>query len=52
MITVALAKKLITTQFPEYADLNVIDVEQQGHDNRTYRIGNDMLSICQHTFKR
>lgn len=38
-----LAKKLIVTQFPEYADLNITDVEQQGHDNRTYRIGNDML---------
>lgn len=42
-ITLELAKKLITTQFPEYADLTVAEVEQQGHDNRTYRIGDDML---------
>lgn len=42
-IDTKLAKKLIITQFPEYADLNVTDVEHQGHDNRTYRIGNDML---------
>lgn len=42
-ITPDLAKKLIATQFPEYAGLNVTEVEQQGHDNRTYRIGEDML---------
>ena len=38
-----LACKLINQQFPEYADLTVTEVEQQGHDNRTYRIGGDML---------
>lgn len=43
MITVELAKKLIATQFSEYAHLVVAEVEQQGHDNRTYRLGNDML---------
>jgi aminoglycoside phosphotransferase (APT) family kinase protein len=42
-ITLELAKKLINSQFPEYADLTVTEVEQQGHNNRTYRIGNDML---------
>lgn len=42
-ITLELAKKLISTQFPEYVDLTVSEVEQQGHDNRTYRIGDDML---------
>lgn len=42
-ITLELAKKLISTQFPEYADLTVTEVEQQGFDNRTYRIGDDML---------
>lgn len=36
-----LAKKLIATQFPEYVDLNVTEIEQQGHDNRTYRIGDE-----------
>ncbi|WP_162902401.1 aminoglycoside phosphotransferase family protein, partial [Facilibium subflavum] len=43
MITVELAKKLIATQFPEYTGLTVTEVEQQGHDNRTYRLGDDML---------
>ena len=43
MITIELAKKLISTQFSEYADLNVTEIEEQGHDNRTYRIGDDML---------
>jgi aminoglycoside phosphotransferase (APT) family kinase protein len=38
-----LAKKLIAIQFPEYADLTIAEVEQQGHDNRTYRIGDSML---------
>lgn len=42
-ITAELAKKLINSQFPEYADLTVTEVELQGHDNRTYRIGDDML---------
>ena len=42
-ITPDLARKLIATQLPEYADLTVTKVEQQGHDNRTYRIGDDML---------
>ncbi len=43
MITLNLAKKLIATQFPEYFHLNVTEVEAQGHDNRIYRIGDDML---------
>ena len=42
-ISIELAKKLIATQFPHYADLTVSEVEKQGHDNRTYRIGDDML---------
>ncbi len=42
-ITPALAYKLITEQFPGYAHLPVLEVEKQGHDNRTYRLGNDML---------
>lgn len=43
LVTLTLAKKLIASQFPEYAHLPVCEVEQQGHDNRTYRIGKDML---------
>ncbi|MFK8040670.1 MAG: aminoglycoside phosphotransferase family protein [Rickettsiaceae bacterium] len=42
-ISIELAKKLIATQFPEYRGLTVTGVEEQGHDNRTYCIGNDML---------
>jgi aminoglycoside phosphotransferase (APT) family kinase protein len=42
-ITIALARKLIADQFPEYAHLHVTEVLQQGHDNRTYRVGEDML---------
>ena len=38
-----LARKLIAEQFPEYASLPIVDVEKQGHDNRTYRLGEHML---------
>ncbi len=38
-----LARKLIAEQFPEYSNLLIVDVEKQGHDNRTYRLGDDML---------
>lgn len=38
-----LAHKLIAEQFSEYANLPITEVEQQGHDNFTYRLGNDML---------
>lgn len=42
-ITEILASKLIAAQFPEYADLPVTAVEQQGHDHRSFRLGNDLL---------
>ncbi|WP_150464762.1 phosphotransferase, partial [Francisella sp. XLW-1] len=42
-INVDLAYKIIKKQFPEYLHLDIKSVEKQGHDNRTYRIGNDML---------
>lgn len=41
--TLDLARKLISQQFPEYASLTIVDVEKQGHDNRTYRLGRNML---------
>jgi aminoglycoside phosphotransferase (APT) family kinase protein len=41
--TLDLAHKLIAEQFPEYASLPIVDVEKQGHDNRTYRLGEQML---------
>jgi aminoglycoside phosphotransferase (APT) family kinase protein len=43
ILTLELARKLIAEQFPEYSHLPIIDVEKQGHDNRTYRLGPDML---------
>ena len=42
-ITVELACELIIEQFPEYKHFTVTSVEKQGHDNRTYRLGNEML---------
>lgn len=43
MPTLDLARKIIAEQFPEYASLPIVDVEKQGHDNRTYRLGRHML---------
>jgi aminoglycoside phosphotransferase (APT) family kinase protein len=43
ILTLDLACKLIAEQFPEYAGLPITDVEKQGHDNRTYRLGDHML---------
>jgi aminoglycoside phosphotransferase (APT) family kinase protein len=42
--TLDLARKLIAAQFPEYSNLPITDVEKQGHDNRTYRLG-DHVSL-------
>jgi aminoglycoside phosphotransferase (APT) family kinase protein len=42
-ITPELAHKLIVEQFPEYSHLPITSVEKQGHDNRTYRLGEDRL---------
>ena len=42
-ITPDLARKLIADQFPEYAHLTITSVEKQGHDNRTYRLGDNLL---------
>jgi aminoglycoside phosphotransferase (APT) family kinase protein len=42
-ITPGLARKLVAEQFPEYAHLPIVSVEKQGHDNRTYLLGNDLL---------
>ena len=36
-------KTLITTQFPHYAALSIKPVPHQGHDNRTFRLGPDLL---------
>lgn len=42
-ISVDLVRKIIYKQFPEYQSLTIQKVEKQGHDNRSYRLGCDML---------
>ena len=41
--TLELACKLIKDQFPNYSHLAITEVKVQGHDNRTFRLGPDML---------
>jgi aminoglycoside phosphotransferase (APT) family kinase protein len=43
MPTLDLARKLIAEQFPEFSHLLITDIEKQGHDNRTYRLGDHRL---------
>ena len=40
----SLARRLVTAQFPQWADLEVEPVEEDGTDNATYRLG-DELSV-------
>lgn len=42
-ITLDLVRNLIMLQFPEWARLSIFPVQKQGHDNRTFRLGNEML---------
>lgn len=37
-----LAKKLVESQFPQWANLRVRPVEVDGHDNRTFHLGDEM----------
>ncbi|TBL32273.1 aminoglycoside phosphotransferase family protein [Verrucosispora sp. SN26_14.1] len=41
-IDAGLVRRLIATQFPHWAHLPVSPVERDGHDNRTYRLGETM----------
>lgn len=41
-ITVELVRRLIHEQFPQWRDSNIRPVEKSGHDNRTYRLGDEM----------
>jgi aminoglycoside phosphotransferase (APT) family kinase protein len=41
-ITAALVKRLLATQFPEWADLPLTRVELDGWDNTTFRLGKEM----------
>ena len=43
-IDVPLVTRLIAEQFPQWADLPIIPVEQQGWDNRSFRIGERLLA--------
>lgn len=41
-ITTELVRQLIQSQFPEWKHLTIAPVDKSGHDNRTYRLGNEM----------
>ncbi|SRR6266542_3626093 len=41
-INIALVRRLITTQFPQWAHLGISSVEPNGWDNRTFRLGQEM----------
>ncbi|GAA3781866.1 aminoglycoside phosphotransferase family protein [Micromonospora maritima] len=42
-IDAALVRTLVATQFPQWAHLPVAAVTRQGWDNRTFRLGDDLL---------
>lgn len=41
-IDVALVRRLVATQFPQWAELPITPVRNDGWDNRTYHLGDDM----------
>lgn len=41
-INIELVRQLIDSQFPKWKDLTITPVEKSGHDNRTYRLGDEM----------
>lgn len=41
-VTTELVRELIRRQFPQWSRLAVVPVEKQGHDNRTFRLGEEM----------
>jgi len=42
-VDAALVRRLVRAQFPEWAHLQVLPVVESGWDNRTFRLGPDML---------
>ena len=38
----SLVRKLIANQFPDLRNLPVMPIKKQGHDNRTFRLGNEL----------
>ena len=45
-IDVALARRLIDRQFPQWSALPIAEVEVDGWDNRTFRLGSELPSAC------
>lgn len=43
IINEIIAQQLITEQFPEFKNFEIKSIKTQGHDNRTFRLGNDLL---------
>ena len=43
LIDEALARRLLSSQFPHWADLHIQRVAKQGWDNRTFRLGEQLL---------
>ena len=41
-INAELVRRLIAEQFPEWSGLRITPVRQQGNDNRTFRVGDDL----------
>ena len=41
-INTKIVKELISNQFPKWKHLSIKQVEQSGHDNRTFHLGNEM----------
>jgi aminoglycoside phosphotransferase (APT) family kinase protein len=41
-INVSLVRRLVAAQFPQWVDLEIRPVEIDGHDNRTFRLGDEM----------
>jgi aminoglycoside phosphotransferase (APT) family kinase protein len=42
LIDTTLVRRLLTTQFPQWADLPLAPVQQSGMDNATFRLGDDL----------
>ena len=50
-INITLVRELVASQFPQWADLEVRPVEIDGHDNRTFHLG-DAMSVRMPSHKR
>ena len=41
-VSVSLVRRLVAGQFPQWADLRVRPVEEDGHDNSTFHLGDEL----------